>query len=356
MCPDARRALRVWLAGFGTVGRWVAGALAVQADQLAARYGRGVTVVGIGNATDGFIYRPDGLDLGSVLAAAAGGRPITEQPGTRAWPRTVDGLRATEADLLVEVTGSPPLDGEPGLTHMREALQRGIPVVTSNKWPVALHGLELAELARRQGVAFRAESTVMSGTPVLSTLTEGLAGTVPAALRGVLNATANLILSQMAGGVSYEDALAAAQRAGLAERDPAADVEGHDTAAKLMILSALVFGRQLHRDHVTCRGIADVTSQQARAAAAGGGRLRHVATLAFAAPGGAGTVTARVQPEALPAGDPLARIDGVTNALAVQADPVGQIMITGPGAGTRLAGQGVLADIIAVARCPARDS
>lgn len=137
---------------------------------------------------------------------------------------------------------------------MREALQRGIPVVTSSKWPVALHGVELAGLARRRGVAFRAESTVMSGTPVLSTLTEGLAGTVPVALRGLLNATANLILSQMAHGTSYENALAAAQRTGLAERDPAADVKGHDTVAKLMILSALVFGRQLRRDQVACQG------------------------------------------------------------------------------------------------------
>jgi homoserine dehydrogenase len=272
------------------------------------------------------------------------------------WPSAAEGLRATEADLLVEVTASPPADGEPGLTHMREALQRQIPVATSNKWPVALHGAELAALARRQGVAFRAESTVMSGTPVLSTLTEGLAGAVPARLRGVLNATANVILSQMAGGLSYEDALAQAQRAGLAEPDPAADVEGHDTVAKVMILSALVFGRQLHREQVACRGITGITGQQARQAASAGGRLRHVATLAFSGPGGTGTVTARVQPEALPASDPLARIDGIANALACQADPVGEITITGPGAGPQLAGQGVLADIIAVTRWQARNS
>ena len=342
--------MRVWLVGFGTVGRWVAGTLRAQAAQLASRYSADVTVVGIGNARDGFAYHPDGLDLGSVLAAASDGRPVTGQPGARAWPTAIDGLRATEADLLVEVTGSPPATGEPGLTHIREALRRGIPVVTSNKWPVALHGLELAELARARGVAFRAESTVMSGTPVLSTLTEGLAGAVPIALRGLLNATANEILSQMADGTSYENALAAAQRTGLAERDPAADVEGHDTVAKLMILSALVFGRQLRRDQVACQGITGITGRQARDAAAAGGRLRHVATLAFAEPCGGGTVTARVRPEALPADDPLARVDGAANALLFQASPVGQVVIAGPGAGPQLAGQGVLADIIAVAR------
>ena len=299
-----------------------------------------MTVAGIGTARGGFIYHPDGLDLASILADAAAGRPITQQPGVRVWPSTIDGLRATEADLLVEVTASPPADGEPGLTHMREALQRKIPVVTSNKWPVALHGAELAALAHRQQVAFRAESTVMSGTPVLSTLTEGLAGTAPSALRGVLNATANYILSQMADGTSYEDALAEAQHARLAEADPAADVEGHDTVAKVMILSALVFGRQLRREQVTCQGITGITGLQARQAASAGGRLRHVATLEFSGPDGTGTVTARVQPEAVPADDLLARIDGVTNALVCQASPVGEVTIIGPGAGPQPGGPG----------------
>jgi homoserine dehydrogenase len=182
-------ALRVWLVGFGVVGRWVASALDTQAGRLAARYGRAVTVVGIANARDGFVYDAGGLDLGSVLAAAAGGRPITRQQGARVWPSAIEVLRVTDADVLVQVTASRPADGEPGLSHIREALQRGIAMVTSDKWPVALHGAELAALARRQAVAFRAESTVMSGTPVLSALIEGLAGTVPVALRGVLNGT-----------------------------------------------------------------------------------------------------------------------------------------------------------------------
>jgi homoserine dehydrogenase len=348
--------LRIWLVGFGTVGRWLARALDAQAGQLTARYGRELTIVGIGNARDGFSYHPGGLGIASILAAAAAGRPITEQPGAQVWASALEGLRATEADLLVEVTASPPADGEPGLAHIREALQRKIPVVTSNKWPVALHGAELTALARRQQTAFRAESTVMSGTPVLSTLTEGLAGAVPVALRGVLNATANLILSQMADGTSYADALAAAQRAGLAEPDPAADVEGHDTVAKVMILSALAFGRQLRREQVSCQGITGVTGQQARQAASAGGRLRHVATLAFSGPGGTGSVTARVQPSVVPASDLLASVDGVTNALILQASPVGEIAIIGPGAGPHLAGQGVLSDIIAVARWQARNS
>jgi homoserine dehydrogenase len=337
------------LVGFGTVGQWLVRALDSQAERLADRYGIAVTVVGLANARDGFIYNGNGLDLRSVLALAGGGS-ITEHPGVRCWPSTIEGLRATEADLLVEVTASPSTDGEPGLTHMREALERRIPVVTSNKWPVALHGLELARLARSRGVAFRAESTVMSGTPLLSALVDGLAGAVPIALRGLLNATANFILSRMAEGTTYEDALAEAQRAGLAERDPAADVEGYDAVAKVMILSALVFDRQLRREQVACRGISDIARAEIDQAASSGSRLKHVATLDFSGRDGAGNVTARVEPELVRRDDPLANIEGTTNAVVCRADPVGEVTIIGPGAGPQLAGQGVFSDLIAVAR------
>lgn len=352
------RPLRIWLVGFGMVGRWLAGVLDAQADQLRSRYGLDVSVAGMATARDGFVYDENGLDLKAVLAGTAQGaavqgetgvRPLTALRGARSWPSTIEGLRATEADVLVEVAASPPDDGEPGLSHLREALERGIPVVTSNKWPVARHGVELAELARSRGVAFRAESTVMSGTPLLSALTEGLAGAVPVSLRGLLNATNNFILTLMADGRSYDEALGAAQQAGLAERDPSADVDGLDAASKVMTLSGLVFGRQLESGQVSCRGIADVTRREIEQAASAGGTLKHVATLEFAGPGGTGEVTARVRPEVVLPGDRLAGIDGVTNAVVCRAEPVGEVTIIGPGAGPELAGQGVLSDLIAVA-------
>jgi homoserine dehydrogenase len=340
--------LRIWLVGVGTVGTWLATVLDSQRERLAARYGLNPVIVGVASARGGFVYDSSGLDLASVLAPP-GDWPPGGRRGVRHWPSTIDGLRATEADLLVEVSASPPADGEPGVTHMREALQRRIPVVTSNKWPVALRGVELAAQARAEGVAFRAESTVMSGTPVLSALAEGLAGAQPVALRGLLNATANFILSRMADGSSYADALAEAQRAGLAERDPAADVEGHDAVAKVMILSGLVFGRQLRREQVTVRGITAITGQEIARARSAGGRVKHVATLGFDGPGGAGGVNGRVQPEFVRHDDPLASVDGTANAVVFEASPVGQVTIIGPGAGPELAGQGVLSDVIAVA-------
>jgi homoserine dehydrogenase len=154
----------------------------------------------------------------------------------------------------------------------------------------------------------------------------------------------------MAEGRSYDEALGEAQAAGLAERDPAADVEGHDSVAKVMILSALVFRRQLRLDEVGRRGIDAIAGSEIEEAAATGKRLKHVATLEFEGPDGAGEVTARVEPELLSPDDRLARIEGTTNAVVCRAIPVGEVAVAGPGAGPELAGQGVLSDLIAVAR------
>jgi len=320
--------------GFGTVGRWLARA-------LAERYADRFQIVGLANRRDGFFYREEGIDLGAALAIAAEDRSLDALPDVARWSTAIEGMRASDADVLVEVTQSPSPEGEPGRSHLAEALERGIPAVTSNKWPIAIHGVALAELARRQSAFLRAESCVMSGTPVLSTLSEGLAGATPLAIRGVLNATANYILSDMARGQSYADALAAAQNEGLAERDASADVDGHDAVAKAMVLSAVVFGRQLALEDVSRTGISSVTEEAVSQTLSEGRRVREVTTVE-------GSV-ARVEPVALEADDPLARIEGTDNAVLCRAEPLGQVMVVGPGAGVELAGQGVLSDLLQTA-------
>ena len=300
--------------------------------------GTEVSIVSIANRSDGFVHRSSGIAPGEALERNS----ISEIPGTERWPTALEGLAATEADILVEVTQSPAGEGEPGLSHMRHALERGMAVATSNKWPVALAGVELAELARERGAGFRAESTVMSGTPVLSALTGGIAGARPIRLRGVLNATVNQICTRVDEGVSYVDALREAQAMGLAEPDPSQDVDGFDSVAKLMILSALAFGEQLAATDVVRHGISELGAiAEERDAAT---RLREVVTL----DPGAGVRSVEVL--RLEPGDPLHGIEGSDNAVLVDAEPIGEILIRGPGAGPKLAGQGVLSDVIALAR------
>jgi homoserine dehydrogenase len=337
--------MRICVVGLGTVGGWLVDVLARRGQELRVAHGLNIDLVGVAHARDGFVYGPDGLDPSTLIDLSSSGRPITDHPGVARWRTAAEAVREIETDLLIETSASPAIDGQPGLTHMREALRRGIGVITSNKWPVALAGLELARLAGEQRVPFRAEATVMSGTPALGALTEGLAGARPKAVRGVLNATVNAILTDMRTGATYRKALAAAQAAGLAEPDPAEDVEGHDSVAKLMILSALVFGRQLCVDEVARRGIADVGEEQLA-----GEEQRVLKEVAALRVNGDGGVEAEVAPQLLDPGDPLARVDGRLNAIECQADPLGTIRIAGPGAGPELAGQGCLSDLIAVAR------
>jgi len=229
--------LRLSLLGFGTVGQWLAEALHRQQAWLQHEFGLVVTLISVATAHHGFIYRGDGLDIPTLLDLVATRQPLTAHPKVTHWTNVFEGLQATGGDVLAEATGASLRTGEPGLSYIRAALSQGMHVVTSSKGPIALAGLELLSLARAQGVQLRMESTVMSGTPVLSTIREGMAGTRIRAIRGILNGTANSILSAMAQGQGYAEGLAEAQAQGYAEADPTDDVEGYDTVAKTLILA-----------------------------------------------------------------------------------------------------------------------
>jgi homoserine dehydrogenase len=335
-------AMRVSVVGLGTVGTWLLRAIERDRELLTDRYGADLRVVALASRADGFVHSASGIDIEGALRFRDSGTPLAELAGVDHWPTALEGIQGTDTDVLVEVSQSPQSDGEPGLSHMRAALERGVAVATSNKWPVALAGLELRRLAADGGVGFRAESTVMSGTPVLSTLIDGLAGATPVRLRGILNASVNFICSRMDTGTSYRAALGEARAAGLTEPDPSADVDGHDSVAKLMILSGLVFGRPLSAGEVAVRALTDVPESEFEAASAAGRRIREVAVLDPEAGRFA------VETTALDRGDPLFEVEGTTNAVRVVADPLGELSITGPGAGPELAGQGVLSDLIAL--------
>ncbi|HWU38696.1 MAG TPA: homoserine dehydrogenase, partial [Candidatus Acidoferrum sp.] len=189
----------------------------------------------------------------------------------------------------------------------------------------------------------------------LSTIREGLAGARVTGIRGILNGTANHILTLMGKGFDYATALADAQAQGYAEPDPTDDVEGHDVVAKVCILAAAALGQALPIDQVIRRGITGITPNSIRQAASYECRIKLVATLRPREQtdrSGSASMPpeARVEPIALPLTDPLARVDGVMNALTVQTDTVSEVTIIGPGAGPAQAGQGIFADLVAVAQ------
>lgn len=336
--------------GFGTVGQGLAELLARKEALLKRDYGLDIRLVSVANARHGFIYRDEGLDIPTLLNLAANRQPLTEYPAAFHWNNTLEGLQVTGGDVLAEATGTNLRDAEPGISHIRSALKEGMHVITANKGPAALYAQELFALAREHGVQLRLESTVMAGTPVISTLREGLAGAQVQAIRGILNGTTNYILSAMAAGREYADVLAEAQAQGYAEADPTADVEGYDAVAKTLILAALVFGHSLRPEQVIRQGITRITKAQMQRAMEQGKRIKLVASLRLLpepATNSEARLEARVEPTELPESDPLARIDGVLNAISIQTDTLPEVTIIGPGAGRLQTGQGLLADLIA---------
>jgi homoserine dehydrogenase len=221
-------------------------------------------------------------------------------------------------------------------------------VITANKGPGALAADELFKLAQQHSVQLRMEATVMAGTPVLSTIREGMAGSNVTAIRGILNGTTNYILSAMARGRDYAEVLAEAQAQGYAEADPTADVEGYDAVAKTLILATLVFGRPLRPRQVLRQGITAITREQMEQAKNNGKRIKLIASLRRQSE--TGPLEARVEPTELALSDPLARVDGIMNAITISTDTLAEVTVIGPGAGRLQTGQGLLADLIAIGK------
>lgn len=343
---------RIAMIGCGTVGRGLLEILRGKAEALRDEHDFEPRVVAITDLAKGWAIAPDGLDLGAVLEILERGGTLADYRKPRAESGgsldPIDMLERVEADILAEATFTNLETGEPAAGYVRKALRTGKNVVTSNKGPAALHYAELAGLARTNGLQFRIEGTVMSGTPVFSLFECGLAGNRVREVLGILNGTTNFILTKMeTEGMSYGDALALAQRLGYAEADPTADVEGHDARGKVVILSNVVLGGRIRPADVPCTGISGIRLEDVRAAAADGHRFKLIASARRTGTG----IEASVAPRRLPLTDPLAGVMGAQNALTAVTDLMGPVTIQGAGAGKTETGYSLLSDMLSIHRC-----
>ena len=250
---------------------------------------------------------------------------------------------ATDVDVLVEVIGGI----EPARSLILEALKLGKPVVTANKELIANVGKELFEAAEASGVDLLFEASVAGGIPLIRPLRESLAGERISRVMGIVNGTTNFILSQMTEeGSSFADALSEAQQLGYAERDPTADVEGFDAAAKASIIASIAFGARVVAGDVYREGIADITQQDIAFAQ----RLGYTVKLLAITEEQDGEIAARVHPAMIPNHHPLASVRENLNAVFVEGERVGELMFYGRGAGGGPTGTSMVGDIIDVAR------
>ena len=244
-------------------------------------------------------------------------------------------------DVVVETMGGVGLAGD----LILRAAAADKPVVTANKAVLAERWQEMLPLMRRGRLYF--EASVMAGTPVIGPLTGALAGSRPLELHAILNGTCNYILAQLEAGVSYDEALAEAQHLGYAEPDPRLDVGGFDAAHKLTVLARLAFEPELSWTEVESRthGITHLTPAIVREAMEDGGRVRLVGSIVPMD----GRWQAWVRPVYLPADHPLAGAASNRNGLVFRGDAVGDVFISGAGAGALPTASGVLADVLAAA-------
>ncbi|MCA1297180.1 homoserine dehydrogenase [Stappia indica] len=317
--------LHVGVAGLGTVGASLVGLLDKKANALAARCGRPLRTVAV-CARDR--TRDRGLDLS--------GCEWFDDPCALAVSPSID--------VFVELIGG---DEGPAHDSVRAALEAGKHVVTANKALLARHGVELAAIAEKNGVSLNFEAAVAGGIPIVKTMREALAGNDVTRVYGIMNGTCNYILTRMEQeGLGFAECLADAQRLGYAEADPTFDIEGFDTAHKLAILTSLAFGCEIDMDAIYVEGISSISKADIEAASELGYRIKLLGVALRTDSG----IEQRVHPTMVPRSSAIARIDGVLNAVAVDGDTVGEVVLVGPGAGGNATASAVIADLADVAR------
>ena len=249
-----------------------------------------------------------------------------------------------ELDIVVETIGGATI----ALDFTTRALKAGKSVVTSNKELVATHGYELLQLAKEHGCSYLFEASVGGGIPILRPLTSCLAANRLEQVTGILNGTTNYILTRMIrAGLTFDQALAEAQANGYAEKDPTADVDGHDACRKICILAALAFGRHVYPDQVATQGIRGVTLEDVAYADSVGCKIKLLGR-ALRQP--EGKVCAFVAPHLVAGENPLSGVEDVFNAIAVTGNAIGDVMFYGRGAGKLPTASAVVADVIDIAK------
>ena len=320
------RNLRVAILGGGSVGSQVAKLLIEQGDELAARAGAGLEVVGIAVRN---------LD----------GKRDTDLP-QHLFTTDAEAL-ILGADIVVELIGGI----EPARTLILQALNSGADVITANKAVLANHGPELFEAAEQVGAQLYYEAAVGGAIPIIRPLRDSLAGDRVTRILGIVNGTTNFILDRMdTEGDSLEDALAEATRLGYAEADPTADVEGFDAAQKAAILASLAFHTTVPLDAVHREGMTTITHEQVVSARKAGYVVKLLAICERINSDGVEGVSARVHPALVPLSHPLASVHGANNAVFVEAEAAGSLMFYGAGAGGIQTASAVLGDVVSAAR------
>ena len=330
--------MRVQLIGFGNIGQGLAKVLLRKRKGLKQRHGLDIKVVSISDVT-GTVADEKGVDLKKALGVMSKSGRLIDHPGAT----KISGLEAIEeidADVVVEATVSNIKTGEPGLSHMLRAMEKKKHVVTSNKGPLVLKFRKLQKTAKKNGVQFRFEASVGGAMPILNLARQCLSADEILGIRGILNGTTNYILTRMLREESpFDIVLREAQELGIAEADPSYDIDGIDTASKLVILANAIMGTDATYKDVKIQGIRDVTPEAVKLAKDDGYAIKLI--------GEVSDNRLEVSPRLVSLNHPL-NIEGTLNVATFETDIAGEITIVGKGAGAIETNSAILSDLVSI--------
>lgn len=329
--------MRLILCGFGVVGQSLAKLLESRSEDLYARFGLKPRIVGVFD-TKGSAVESAGLDLSKLINVKKKYGTIKKYGSSKNNLSGVDLIKSLDADVLVETTASNYKDAEPGMTHITEAMKHRLHVISVNKGPLALAFPSLMELATYNQVLLRFSGTVGGGTPILDYAKNSLLGERIASFEGILNGTTNYILTNMANGMSFKDALNDAKQKGYVEADESLDLDGLDAAAKLVILANWVMDLKVTMPDIKRIGIRNVSIDDIKNATKKNCAVKLIASC---------NKELIVSPREISLDDPLC-VNGTLNAISFTSEHSGTQTIIGRGAGGIETASSIIRDLLEI--------
>jgi homoserine dehydrogenase len=327
--------MRIILCGFGVVGQSFAKLLESRSEDLYARYGLKPRIVGVFDRS-GSAIDPSGLDASRLIDVKKKYGSVNRYTDTENNTSGTEIVNNLEAEVLIETTESNYKDAEPGMTHIIDAMKRGMHIISVNKGPLALAFPSLMEIAEYNHVLFRFSGTVGGGTPILDFAKNSLRGERIVSFDGILNGTTNYILTNMANGMSFNDALDDAKQRGYVEADESLDLDGLDAAAKLVILANWIMGMKVTMPDIKITGIRKIDNSDIKHAAEKNCAIKLIASC---------NKELTVAPKEIATVDPLC-VSGTLNAISFTSEHSGTQTIIGRGAGGIETASSILRDLI----------
>ena len=334
------------LLGFGNVGQSLATLLNDKRVELKSKYDLTFSITGIGTGKHGTALNPQGLDIDQALNIILTGNSLEPLSILEPPADAFDFILRSEADVLFENTPVDYESGQPAVDHLKQALDLGMHAITANKGPVVHAYNQLTEIAAAKDRKFFFESTVMDGAPIFSLFRTALPGAQLQAFKGILNSTTNLILTRMEGGEGFDQAVAYAQKIGIAETDPSGDIDGWDAAVKVAALVTVLMGIPLKPNEVERTGIRDIQARDIQRAQEQGQRWKLVCYAVRESD----SVKASVAPQMVSPTSPLFQVDGTTSIVQFETDVLGSLSVIETDPGPHTTAYGLLADFLNAVR------